>query len=129
MENIINAPEKLFSYGTLRYETVQLSTFGRKLNGCVDALVGYKLSQLQILDPDVVAVSGEDVHPILVATNDKDDQVPGMVFDVTLEEIMLQKNLLNSTGFFSAANKGIELCGVLFFDFLLFILKCCYITN
>ncbi len=89
MENIINAHEKLFSYGTLRYETVQLSTFGRKLNACVYALVGYKLSQLQILDPDVVAVSGEDVHPILVATNDKDDQVPGMVFDVTLEEIML----------------------------------------
>ena len=35
--------EKLFSYGTLRYDTVQLSTFGRKLDGAADTILGFKL--------------------------------------------------------------------------------------
>ena len=31
----------LFSYGTLQHEEVQLSTFGRKLAGEKDLIVGY----------------------------------------------------------------------------------------
>lgn len=81
--------EKLFSYGTLRYEAVQLSTFGRKLNGSADILSGYKLSQLQITDPDVVATSGEAIHPILITTDNEIDKVDGIVFDVTLKELEL----------------------------------------
>jgi hypothetical protein len=81
--------EKLFSYGTLRYEDVQLATFGRKLNGLCDALNGYTLSQLKISDPTVIATSGEAVHPILIATNNLTDKVDGIVFDVSVNELEL----------------------------------------
>jgi hypothetical protein len=40
--------EKLFSYGTLQQEGVQLATFGRKLEGRPDQLNGYKLGLLEI---------------------------------------------------------------------------------
>lgn len=79
--------EKLFSYGTLRYEAVQLSTFGRRLNGAPAIINGYQLSQLKINDPSVVAMSGEDVHPILIETKNINDQVNGVVFDVSLQEV------------------------------------------
>lgn len=81
--------EKLFSYGTLRYEAVQLSTYGRILEGAPDIIRGYRLSQLKIIDPDVISKSGEDIHPILIPTYIKTDQVNGMVFDLTLKELEL----------------------------------------
>ena len=37
--------EKIFSYGTLQKELVQLATFGRELSGQKDKLVGYVLTQ------------------------------------------------------------------------------------
>ncbi len=37
------AVENLFSYGTLQSESVQLETFGRKLEGEPDTLPGYRL--------------------------------------------------------------------------------------
>ncbi len=80
--------EKLFSYGTLQYEHVQLATFGRKLEGHHDILIGYQLSQLQITNPDVIATSGEAIHPVLIHTGIEADQVPGMVFDISLEELL-----------------------------------------
>lgn len=43
MNTDIRYSEKLFSYGTLQQETVQLSTFGRKLQGTADVLIGYHL--------------------------------------------------------------------------------------
>lgn len=49
-----NYTEYLFSYGTLRYEKVQLATFGRKLTGQPDLLPGYFLEKLKISDPEVV---------------------------------------------------------------------------
>lgn len=79
--------EKLFSYGTLRYETVQLATFGRKLTGKADVLTGYRLSMIPINDPDVIETSGEAEHPIIQFTNDQQDQVNGIVFDVSIEEL------------------------------------------
>jgi|SRR6185312_12513521 len=81
--------EFLFSYGTLQYETVQLSTFGRKLNGTPDTLIGYRLSQLQIKDPNVVALSGTETHPILTYTGNKEDKVSGTVFAITNKELEL----------------------------------------
>lgn len=84
-ENIYT--EKLFSYGTLQYETVQLSTFGRKLDGVADILMGYRLSTLQINDASVVATSGAAVHPILIYTDNKTDKVHGIVFDITAQEL------------------------------------------
>ncbi len=79
--------EKLFSYGTLQYETVQLTTFGRKLKGTVDVLPGYHLQTITIKDPNVVATSGEAVHPILLYTGKQMDEVQGSVFDITTEEL------------------------------------------
>ena len=49
--------EKLFSYGTLQYEAVQLANFGRKLEGNKDQLPGFELSMLEITDPDVNATN------------------------------------------------------------------------
>jgi gamma-glutamylcyclotransferase (GGCT)/AIG2-like uncharacterized protein YtfP len=79
--------EKLFSYGTLRYEEVQLSTFGRKLQGTADTLLGYRLSKIAIKDPKVVATSGDAEHPILIYTGNNADEVSGMVFDITAKEL------------------------------------------
>lgn len=79
--------EKLFSYGTLQYESVQLATFNRLLEGRQDILIGYQLEQLKIMDPDVIQLSGEDVHRILVATGNAEDQVTGTVFDLSVEEL------------------------------------------
>lgn len=79
--------EKLFSYGTLQQENVQLATFGRKLIGTTDAISGYALRWLKIHDPKIVATSGIANHPILSHTGDKKDKVDGMVFDLTLDEL------------------------------------------
>jgi gamma-glutamylcyclotransferase (GGCT)/AIG2-like uncharacterized protein YtfP len=79
--------EKLFSYGTLQYEAVQLSTFGRKLVGKPDILAGFCLSKLKINNPQVVATSGDAEHPILRSTGNPIDEVSGMVFDLTKLEL------------------------------------------
>jgi gamma-glutamylcyclotransferase (GGCT)/AIG2-like uncharacterized protein YtfP len=80
-------PIRLFSYGTLQLETVQLETFGRLLTGAVDALPGYSRTMVRITDPAVIAASGADHHPIVAATNHPDDCVEGMVFEITAEEL------------------------------------------
>ena len=54
--------QKLFSYGTLQQENVQLATFSRKLTGSPDVLVGYRLDEIAISDPAVVATSGKTHH-------------------------------------------------------------------
>lgn len=79
--------EKLFSYGTLRYESVQLSTFGRKLKGNIDVLTGYDLKMIPIKDPDVIFKSGELSHPIIYYTGNKDNQIEGVVFDISVAEL------------------------------------------
>ena len=79
--------EKLFSYGTLQYETVQLANFGRKLEGRKDKLPGFVLSMLEITNRDVIATSGEAFHPIVTYTDNLSDAVDGMVFDVSLDEL------------------------------------------
>ena len=81
--------EKLFSYGTLQYEHVQLATFGRKLHGRRDILIGYHLSQLQITNPEVISTSGEALHPVLFYTGNKTDQIEGMVFEISADELQL----------------------------------------
>ena len=80
------ASERLFSYGTLQQEAVQLANFGRRLQGSADAVVGYRLSSVKITDPAVVAVSGLEVHRILVPGDPK-DEVHGVVFDITPAEL------------------------------------------
>jgi gamma-glutamyl AIG2-like cyclotransferase len=79
--------ELLFSYGTLRQPDVQLSTFGRLLEGRPDAIVGFDLGYLTITDPHVIATSGSDRHPILRPTDRADAAVEGTVFAITDAEL------------------------------------------
>lgn len=79
--------ERLFSYGTLQTETVQLSTFGRRLSGSPDALIGYRLRMIKIEDQDFVATSGAEFHRNLESTGSASDLVEGTVFSVTQQEL------------------------------------------
>jgi gamma-glutamylcyclotransferase (GGCT)/AIG2-like uncharacterized protein YtfP len=78
---------KLFSYGTLQQEDVQLATFGRRLVGVADALVGYRQSMIAIDDPEVVCTSGKTHHPFVAFTGKDDDRVPGAMFEVSDAEL------------------------------------------
>ena len=79
--------ENLFTYGTLQLEEVQLDTFGRKLEGRPDVLVGYRLVMIIIEDEDFVTKSGSAEHRNLQFTGDASDFVEGTVFSVTREEL------------------------------------------
>jgi gamma-glutamylcyclotransferase (GGCT)/AIG2-like uncharacterized protein YtfP len=79
--------ESLFSYGTLRQREVQLTTFGRVLDGHDDAIVGYELDWVTITDPHVIATSGSDRHPILRRSDRPGAQVAGTVFNITEMEL------------------------------------------
>ena len=79
--------ERLFSYGTLQLEPVQLATFGRRLAGAPDALPGYERAWLEVADAGVVSTSGMTRHPIARYTGRADDLVEGMVFDLTPDEL------------------------------------------
>lgn len=79
--------ELLFSYGTLQLESVQWATFGRKLEGAEDHLVGYKAGWLEIAEPAVVEASGQARHPIIAFTGRSDDRVRGTAFRITGEEL------------------------------------------
>jgi hypothetical protein len=81
--------EKLFSYGTLRYKAVQLKTFGRELQGMADILEGYRLDQVQITDPKVIALSGESVHKLIHFTGNAEDKIEGIVFDLSSQELVM----------------------------------------
>ncbi|WIM88539.1 gamma-glutamylcyclotransferase family protein [Candidatus Mycobacterium wuenschmannii] len=73
----------LFSYGTLRQHDVQRAIFGRELAGYPDAVVGYELRHLTITDPQVIAASGSDRHPILRPSSRPDAHIDGTVFTIT----------------------------------------------
>ncbi len=77
----------LFSYGTLQQENVQLETFGRRLKGAPDGLPGYARTMVRITDPDVLATSGAEFHPIVAPSQDPADTVEGAVFEITAEEL------------------------------------------
>ena len=79
--------EHLFSYGTLQSESVQLSTFGRKLEGTPDALPGYKIITITIDDQDFVTTSGTARHRNLKFTGDPSDVVEGTVFKMSTDEL------------------------------------------
>ena len=84
---LMNTTEHLFSYGTLQDTPVQVETFGRELVGFEDQLLGYKLEMVEIQDADVVELSGKTHHPIAIATSNDADEVLGIVFEITVEEL------------------------------------------
>jgi gamma-glutamylcyclotransferase (GGCT)/AIG2-like uncharacterized protein YtfP len=77
----------LFSYGSLQKEEVQRATFGRPLQGAVDALVGFDGSLVEIEDPQVAAEFGATHHANAVYNGKDVSRVSGMVFEVTDTEL------------------------------------------
>ncbi len=81
--------ENLFSYGTLQFEAVQLATFGRRLDGRPDALIGYSLVMIEIEDQDFIAASGTAHHRNLRYTGLPTDIVEGTLLSLTSKELQL----------------------------------------
>jgi len=77
----------LFSYGTLQHKGVQLSTFGRLLEGQPDELIGFEQALFKVEDADFVAASGKADHAIVVFNGRPDSRVQGTVFEVTQAEL------------------------------------------
>jgi gamma-glutamylcyclotransferase (GGCT)/AIG2-like uncharacterized protein YtfP len=77
----------LFSYGTLQQDDVQLSTFGRRLTGHRDALVGFEAARVRIQDPAIAAAAGRTHHANAAFTGNRDDRVSGTVFEVSDVEL------------------------------------------
>lgn len=77
----------LFSYGTLQLEAVQMKSFGRLLDGRADAMPGFKKEMNEITDPEVVKVSGERFHPVVMVSTNPNDEVAGKVFFISAEEL------------------------------------------
>lgn len=78
--------ELIFSFGTLQLEAVQQSLFGRSVPTTPDSIAGWVVGEVRILDPEVIAVSGTDLHPGLLPGT-ADDLVPGAILEVTEEEL------------------------------------------
>ena len=87
MTEIERPTERLFSYGTLQLESVQMSTFGRLVTGTSDALLGFELAMLPIEDPAVAASLGQTHYAMARFTGRASDVIIGTVFDVTPGEI------------------------------------------
>lgn len=85
--NPLSDTQNLFAYGTLQSEVIQLATFGRRLEGTEDALVGYRLEIIRIEDEEFVAASGTADHRNLEFTGDPADSVAGTVFKVSQSEL------------------------------------------
>jgi gamma-glutamylcyclotransferase (GGCT)/AIG2-like uncharacterized protein YtfP len=77
----------LFSYGTLQQANVQLSTFGRLLQGQRDELLGFEPSLVRIEEPHVVATSGKTHHANVTFNGRNDSRVSGTVFEITDAEL------------------------------------------
>lgn len=78
---------RLFSYGTLQEEAVQLATFGRRLDGERDDLVGFEPSSVRIDDPTVAAALGRTHHANVTFNGRPESRVSGTVFDVSDAEL------------------------------------------
>jgi gamma-glutamylcyclotransferase (GGCT)/AIG2-like uncharacterized protein YtfP len=75
----------LFSYGTLQQQEVQLSLFGRLLQGHSDELVGFEQTIIRIQNR--VDTCGR-THNVNVVFNGKNEScVSGTVFEITETEL------------------------------------------
>lgn len=77
----------LFSYGTLRDEDVQRTTFGRSLDGAADELIGCIPSLVPIEDEALARRLGATHHNNISFNDDPSSRVPGTVFTVTDVEL------------------------------------------
>ena len=81
--------EFLFSYGTLQEEKVQIELFGRTLQGSKDMLRGYSATTIEIKDESFLSNAETQYHLIAIPSNDKNDSIEGMVFEISKEELLL----------------------------------------
>jgi gamma-glutamylcyclotransferase (GGCT)/AIG2-like uncharacterized protein YtfP len=77
----------LFSYGTLQWDEIQRSTFGRLLTGQRDELAGYDLSSVKIEDPQEMAITGLTHHANVVFNGRDDSRISGTLFEITDGEV------------------------------------------
>jgi len=76
--------EKLFAYGTLKDKDIQENIFGRSLKGVPDKLIGFVINYIEIEEE-----FGIEKYPIIVATENPDDIVTGLVYDISEEDVHL----------------------------------------
>jgi len=77
----------LFSYGSLQLEDVQLATFGRRLEGRRDELLGAKRSSVPIADPEMIETLGKTHHDNVTFDPGDEGGVAGTVFEITESEL------------------------------------------
>ena len=77
----------LFTYGTLHLPDVQRTVFGRELPSEPDAVVGHRLTDVEITDPVVIATSGTSIHPMLEPSSAPTDRVPGHVLALDEQQL------------------------------------------
>ena len=77
----------IFSYGSLQQADVQLSTFGRRLDGWRDELPGFEQTTVKIEDPAVAAALGKTHHANATFTGRDTHRVAGMAFEITDAEL------------------------------------------
>jgi hypothetical protein len=65
-----------------------MASFGRLLSGTPDALIGYVCVQIEIKEADVVALSGDKYHPVIIETGNPEDEVRGTLFLISEAELM-----------------------------------------
>lgn len=78
---------KLFSYGTLQLEEIQLATFGRILLTEPDALAGYRIVMIPIEDEKVRDQLGMTHYRNIEYSGSVDDVVEGSVLSITQAEL------------------------------------------
>lgn len=74
--------EKLFAYGTLKDKDIQENIFGHSLKGVPDRLIGYVVDYIQIEEEFGIAK-----YPIINATENPQDIVTGILYEITKEEV------------------------------------------
>ena len=80
--------EYLFSYGTLQKDKIQLTLFGRILQGWTDTLRGYRVVSIEIKDKAFLAKGEENLQQTLIISQDNNDTVKGTVFEITEAELL-----------------------------------------
>jgi uridine kinase len=83
----IGGPAALFSYGTLQSAPVQEALFGRTLDVHPATVRRHRQEWLRITNPEVIAASGTDRHPVVRWTGRASDTVSGSVLSLTGEEL------------------------------------------
>lgn len=78
--------DRLFSYGTLQLDHVQLALFGRTIPMTPDTLAGYRITEIEARDPAAVAASGVEIHKALVADAAAPD-IAGVLLELSAEEL------------------------------------------